>query len=106
MTAFPRVPPPGRPAASAAAVGGPAAKWRAQVTRRCTPVEPIGCAVVSDLVLAEDRGAVRHVVLNRPEKRNALNEELVAAIGAALRAAADDAAVRCVVVRGAGRVFS
>jgi enoyl-CoA hydratase/carnithine racemase len=61
---------------------------------------------VPDLVLTEDRGAVRHIVLNRPEKRNALNAELVLAIGAALRAAADDATVRVVVVRGEGKVFS
>ena len=50
--------------------------------------------------------AVRHVVLNRPEKRNAFNQELVLATGAALRAAADDPAVRCVVLRGNGPVFS
>src|SRR5918997_5557890 len=58
------------------------------------------------IVETEDRGAVRHVVLNRPEKRNAFNEELVLATGAALRAAADDGSVRCVVLRGAGPVFS
>ena len=58
------------------------------------------------VVLTEDRGAVRHVVLNRPEKRNALNDELIAALGAALRAAAADRAVRCVVIRGEGRMFS
>ncbi len=61
---------------------------------------------MSDLVLSEDRGPVRHVVLNRPEKRNAFNGELVLATGAALRAAADDPDVRCVVVRGAGPMFS
>jgi enoyl-CoA hydratase/carnithine racemase len=61
---------------------------------------------VSELVLAEDRGAVRHVVMNRAEKRNALNLELVVAIGDALRAAADDPAVRVVVLRGAGPAFS
>jgi enoyl-CoA hydratase/carnithine racemase len=58
------------------------------------------------LVLTEDRGPVRHVVLNRPEKRNAFDGALVTATGDALRAAADDAAVRCVVVRGAGPMFS
>src|SRR5918997_6562753 len=58
------------------------------------------------IVETEDRGAVRHVVLNRPEKRNAFNEELVLATGAALKAAADDPAVRCVVLRGNGPVFS
>jgi enoyl-CoA hydratase/carnithine racemase len=61
---------------------------------------------MSDLVLSEDRGAVRHVVLNRPEKRNAFHDELVLATGAALRAAADDPDVRCVVVRGSGPMFS
>ena len=59
-----------------------------------------------DVVITEDREAVRHVILNRPEKRNAFNEDLVRATGAALRAAADDPAVRCVVLRGNGPVFS
>lgn len=59
-----------------------------------------------DLVLTEDRDAVRHVILNRPEKRNAFNEELILALGDALRAAADDPAVRVVVLRGHGPVFS
>jgi enoyl-CoA hydratase/carnithine racemase len=58
------------------------------------------------LVLTEDHGAVRHVVLNRPEKRNAFNGELIVATGEALRAAADDPGVRCVVLRGAGPMFS
>ena len=58
------------------------------------------------LVTTEDRGAVRHVVLNRPEKRNAMNQALLVELGEALRAAADDAAVHCVVLRGEGPVFS
>ena len=58
------------------------------------------------IVETEDRGAVRHVVLNRPEKRNAFNEELVAAVSETLRAAADEPAVHCVVLRGEGAMFS
>jgi enoyl-CoA hydratase/carnithine racemase len=58
------------------------------------------------LVLTEDHGLVRHVVLNRPEKRNAFNADLIVATGEALRAAAGDPDVRCVVVRGAGPMFS
>ena len=58
------------------------------------------------LVEIDDRGAVRHLVLNRPEKRNALNRELIEALGGALQAAAGDQAVRCVVLRGAGAMFS
>jgi enoyl-CoA hydratase/carnithine racemase len=58
------------------------------------------------LVITEDRGVVRHVVLNRPEKRNAFNTELIFATGEALRAAANDISVRAVVIRGEGPVFS
>ena len=58
------------------------------------------------LVIAEDRGAVRHVVLNRSEKRNAMNQALLVELANALRAAGDDPSVHCVVLRGAGPVFS
>ena len=58
------------------------------------------------IVEREDRGAVRHVVLNRPEKRNAMNQELLRALGAELREAAADQSVHCVVLRGHGPVFS
>jgi enoyl-CoA hydratase/carnithine racemase len=58
------------------------------------------------LVNTEDRGAARHVVLNRPEKRNAMNGELVQALGVALKAAANDPDVHCVVIRGEGAMFS
>jgi enoyl-CoA hydratase/carnithine racemase len=58
------------------------------------------------IVYTEDRGAVRHVVLNRPEKRNAMNQELLRALGEALDEAKDDSGVHCVVLRGEGPVFS
>jgi len=58
------------------------------------------------IVFTEDHGAVRHVVLNRPEKRNAMNQELLLALGDALREAAAEPAVHCVVLRGEGPVFS
>ena len=58
------------------------------------------------LVLAENRDAVRHLVLDRPEKRNALSRALIEDLGEALRAAAGDASVRIVVLRGAGTMFS
>jgi enoyl-CoA hydratase/carnithine racemase len=58
------------------------------------------------LILTEDRGPVRHIVLNRPEKRNAMSQELLSELAYALRAAADDDAVHCVVLRGEGPVFS
>jgi enoyl-CoA hydratase/carnithine racemase len=58
------------------------------------------------LVTTEDRDAVRHVVLNRPEKRNAMNQALLVELGDALRAATNDASVHCVILRGEGAVFS
>ncbi len=58
------------------------------------------------VIETEDREGVRHVVLNRPEKRNAFNEALIVELGEAMRAAADDHDVHVVVLRGAGPAFS
>jgi enoyl-CoA hydratase/carnithine racemase len=58
------------------------------------------------LVQIEDRGAVRHVVMTRAEKRNAMNGDMVLALGEAFRDAAIDDSVRIVVVRGDGPMFS
>jgi enoyl-CoA hydratase/carnithine racemase len=58
------------------------------------------------LVQIEDRGAVRHVVMTRAEKRNAMNGDMVLALGEAFRDAAADDSVRVVVVRGDGPMFS
>jgi len=55
-------------------------------------------------VLAETRGAVMHLTLNRPDSINAINGELVAGVRAHLAdAAADD--IRAVTIRGGGRGF-
>ena len=58
------------------------------------------------LVLVDDRDAVRHVVINRPEKRNALSRSVIEQLGEALRGAAADESVRIVVLRGEGAMFS
>jgi len=58
------------------------------------------------IVVTEDHGPVRHVVLNRPEKRNAMNQELLRELARELRAAAAEESVHCVVLRGEGPVFS
>jgi enoyl-CoA hydratase/carnithine racemase len=58
------------------------------------------------LVAVEDREAVRHIVLARAEKRNALNGEMIGELGRALESAADDDGVRVVVLRGEGPMFS
>lgn len=58
------------------------------------------------LIVTEDRDAVRHIILNRPEKRNALGGEMITELGAAVQDAAYDDAVRVVVLRGEGPMFS
>ncbi|HEX6649192.1 MAG TPA: enoyl-CoA hydratase-related protein [Pyrinomonadaceae bacterium] len=50
--------------------------------------------------------AVARVTLNRPEKRNALNDAVIAGIKQGLTQAADDEQVRAVVISGAGKDFS
>jgi methylglutaconyl-CoA hydratase len=50
-------------------------------------------------------GGIRRLVLDRPDKRNALNAELVAALKAALREADADPEVRVVAIEGAGKDF-
>jgi len=56
-------------------------------------------------LLTENRGPVRVLTMNRPEKRNALNSELTQALLDALRAADADESVGCVVLTGAGPGF-
>jgi enoyl-CoA hydratase len=56
-------------------------------------------------LLTEDKGAVRILTLNRPEKRNALDTALSRALLEALRAADGEDGVRCIVLTGAGPGF-
>jgi enoyl-CoA hydratase/carnithine racemase len=56
-------------------------------------------------LLIENRGAVRILTMNRPEKRNALNSELTQGLLNALRAADADESVGCIVLTGAGPGF-
>ena len=58
------------------------------------------------LLIDEPRPLVRRLTLNRPEKRNALSNELRGAVFAALEAADRDPAVRVSIIRGAGTCFS
>jgi enoyl-CoA hydratase/carnithine racemase len=56
-------------------------------------------------LLIENRGAVRVLTLNRPEKRNALDTALTRTLLEALRATDEDDDVRAVVLTGAGPAF-
>lgn len=56
------------------------------------------------ILVVEQKGAVVHLTLNRPEKRNALNDDLIAALDEFFSSMPDTA--RAVVISGAGGHFS
>ena len=60
----------------------------------------------TDVIQQENQGAVRILRMNRPEKLNALNTDLLSALHAALKDADQDDAVRALVLTGNGRGFS
>jgi enoyl-CoA hydratase/carnithine racemase len=59
----------------------------------------------ADCVLVEDRGAVRVVTLNRPEKRNAIDIPVRLELAKVLEAADADSSIRAIVLTGAGPAF-
>jgi enoyl-CoA hydratase/carnithine racemase len=60
---------------------------------------------VENLILTEDRGAVRIITMNRPGKMNALNTALTQGLLDAVQQAGRAPQVRAVVLAGAGRGF-
>jgi Enoyl-CoA hydratase/carnithine racemase len=59
---------------------------------------------MSELLITDD-GSIRYLTLNRPEKRNALNETLVGNLKQALGEVDANDDLRAIVVRGAGTDF-
>jgi enoyl-CoA hydratase len=58
--------------------------------------------MIDSPLLVADHGAVRVITVHRPEKLNALNAATLDALHAAFAAAAEDEAIRVVVLTGAG----
>lgn len=58
------------------------------------------------IVLYSVESNVSSVILNRPEKLNAINDELMDELKTALRKADEDPLSKVIVLRGAGRAFS
>lgn len=58
-----------------------------------------------EVVLYSVEGSVARITLNRPEKRNALNDALIIGIKEGLKKASVDESVRVVVIGGAGKDF-
>jgi len=62
---------------------------------------------MSDPIIVERDGAIATVILNSPEKMNAMNEAMWQGLADAMAGLSADDDVRCVVLRGAGdRAFS
>jgi 2-(1,2-epoxy-1,2-dihydrophenyl)acetyl-CoA isomerase len=60
---------------------------------------------MNDMVLQKLEGGLLTITMNRPERKNALNPEMVAGLVEAARRAADDPEVRAVLLKGAGGSF-
>jgi methylglutaconyl-CoA hydratase len=59
---------------------------------------------MSELIYEVGEG-VAYLTMNRPEKRNALNDALIGSLKQSLRRADQDESLRAVVIRGAGKDF-
>ncbi|MBT6096625.1 MAG: enoyl-CoA hydratase/isomerase family protein [Rhodospirillaceae bacterium] len=57
---------------------------------------------MSDLIVVGRKGAIATVILNNPERRNALSREAWAVLADRMTEISADPTLRCVVVRGAG----
>ncbi|HEY7787727.1 MAG TPA: enoyl-CoA hydratase-related protein [Casimicrobiaceae bacterium] len=62
---------------------------------------------MSDTIQMQRAGPIATVVLNRPEKLNALTRDMWLGLGVAINRLSSDDGVRCIILRGAGeRAFS
>jgi len=60
---------------------------------------------MTEQILTEIRDRIGYVTLNRPEKRNALNAEMVKELKAALQSMISDENAKVIVLRAEGKVF-
>src|ERR1700690_1165939 len=60
---------------------------------------------MTELVVVTDDGPVRTVRMNRPEKKNALTMAMYDAMAAAIESAAQNPALRCLLIAGAPTTF-
>lgn len=58
--------------------------------------------MTDDIVLHERRGSAFWITLNRPEKRNAINNDVIAGVSAGITAAQQDPDIRCIVLTASG----
>ncbi len=60
---------------------------------------------MTELVLRSDHGRVARLILNAPDRLNALSDAMLAALTAAFARLAEDREIRVVILSGAGRAF-
>lgn len=61
---------------------------------------------MTELVLTQQRGTLFEIILNRPDKRNAINMEMFAGLETAVTQANRTPDIRAVLIRGEGKAFS
>jgi enoyl-CoA hydratase/carnithine racemase len=61
---------------------------------------------MNDLILYQQQGPLFEIILNRPDKRNAINLEMMAQLDTAVTQASRATGVRAVLLRGEGKAFS
>jgi len=60
---------------------------------------------MTDDVLLEKKGRVGYIVLNRPEKHNSMNQEVIEGVKEAIKKHNEDDSVKVIVLRGNGKSF-
>ena len=57
-------------------------------------------------IIIESNDNIRTIILNRPEKLNSVNLKMATELNQAVKNAANDKSVQCLVITGNGRAFS
>src|SRR2546429_5391525 len=82
-----------------------AERSRSKPIRRAKRIRARYCEWRSTLIDYRVADGIARITLNRPEKRNALNSDLIEALKNALALSAEDSEVRIVLLKGAGSDF-
>jgi len=90
---------------AAALVQDVARRWSVPVPAAFSAQLATGKPFAFTLVRRDDRDGIATLTIDRPDALNALNEAVMAQLGAAFRAAAADPAVTGIVLAGSGKAF-
>ena len=62
--------------------------------------------MIDSLVTTSEKDAVLFVTLNRPERRNPLSSDMIAALSKAIESGNEDPNTRVIVIKATGSAFS